>query len=123
MSVEQVIGSMQFAPFAGADLTGKLHYFVKLSADFTVVLATAGTEAIVGVIREEANIGKPVTVQYGGMGKAIAGGAITVGQRITSDSNGKAVATAVGGDIVVGLALMNANVGDIFTFLFVPGQV
>jgi Uncharacterized conserved protein (DUF2190) len=123
MAIEQVIEGLQFAPLAGANLTGKLHYLVKMSADFTVVLAAAGSDQVVGVIREENTSGNPVTVQFGGIGKAIAGGTIVAGNRLTSDGSGKLVATTTAADKVVGVALMGADSGDICSFLFIPGHV
>lgn len=123
MAIEQVVEGLQFAPNAGADLSGKLHLLVKMSADFTVVLAAAGSDQVVGVLREENTSGNPVTVQYGGIGKVVAGGTIVAGNRLTSDGSGKAVATTTAADKVIGVALMGADANDIFSFLFIPGHV
>ena len=49
-----------------------------------------------------------------GTSKVIAGGAITVGAWVTTDSSGEAVATTTDGDIVIGRALEAADDGDIF---------
>lgn len=123
MAIEKVVEGLEHAPVAGANLTGKLHYFVKMSGDNAVVLATAGSDQVVGVLREENTSGNPVTVQFGGIGKVIAGGTIVAGNRITSDGSGKAVATTTAADKVVGVALTGADSGDIFSFLFIPGHV
>lgn len=123
MAIEQVVGSLQFAPLAGANLTGKLMLFAKMSADNTVVVAAAATDSIVGVIREENVQGKPVTVQFGGIAKVIAGGTIVAGNRITADSNGKAVATAVAGNLVAGIAMHGADANDVVSVILIPGHV
>ncbi len=123
MAMEQVPEGFQFAQNAGADLSAKVHYLAKIDSDGDIVLAAAGTDVVCGVIRESNVENKPVTVQYGGMGKAIAGGSVTAGNRLTADGNGKAVATTTAGDKVFGVALTAADSGDIFSFLFIPGHV
>jgi hypothetical protein len=123
MAMEQVVEGLQFSPKAGADLRTKVFYFAKMSGDDTVVLAAAGTDQVVGVIREGGNTNDPVTVQFGGMGKAIAGGTIVAGNRITADGSGKAVATTSAADKVIGVAIQGADAADIFSFLFIPGHV
>jgi Uncharacterized conserved protein (DUF2190) len=123
MSIEVVPEGFLFAPAAGANLTGKLYYLAKMSADFAVVLAAAGTDQVVGVIKEENTSGNPVTVQYGGISKVLAGGTISAGNRLTSDGSGKAVATTTAGDKVFGVALMAADSGDIISVLLVTGHV
>lgn len=52
----------------------------------------AGTdEVVVGVILEAAVADKPVTYQFGGIAKVIAGGTVRAGQKVKSNSAGKAV--------------------------------
>lgn len=79
---------------AGADLTGKKGYLVKMSADDTVVLAAAATDEIIGALVTEAKQGDVVSVANPTQGtfKVIAGGSISRGNRITSDSAGKGIA-------------------------------
>lgn len=123
MAFEQVVEGLQYARNAGADLSAKVFYLAKVDTDGDIVLAAAGTDVVLGVIREGAVANKPVTVQFGGIGKVIAGGSITAGARITSDGNGKAVATTSAGDKVCGIALTAADAGDIISIALVPGHV
>jgi hypothetical protein len=108
---------------AASDLTGKVHYLAKVDSNGEIALAAAGTDVVLGVITEEAVADKPVTVQYDGQGKAIAGGSITAGARLTSDGSGKVVATTSAGDKVFGIALTAADSGDIVSFIFARGHV
>ena len=112
--------SLVYARNAGADLSAKLHYFAHVDTDGDIVLAGDG-EHILGTIIEAAAENYPVTVQFGGIGKVIAGGAVVAGERVASDSAGKAVAAAVG-DFEVGTALASADAGDVFSFAFLPGR-
>lgn len=114
MAWEQVPEMFEWAQNAGADLTGKLHYIAKVDTDGDIVLAAAATEAILGVIREENVENKPVTVQFGGIGKVICGASVTAGQNLTSDGNGKATPASAGNQIL-GRALMNGDSGDIIS--------
>ena len=118
--IEKIHESFLWARNAGADLSEKLHYFAKVDTDGDIVLCGDG-EAALGVIYEAAAENKPVTVQFGCIGKVIAGGAITAGNRIASDAEGKAVAAAVG-DFEVGTALYSADAGDLVAFAFIPGR-
>lgn len=74
------------------------------------VLATAGANAI-GIIPlsedEEIKKGSDVTVQVKDIGAWVAGGAIAVGDELTSDANGCAV-KAVAGNFITAVALTAA---------------
>ncbi|WHH58302.1 hypothetical protein [Petroclostridium sp. X23] len=87
MAVEYVGG--RIVKKAGADLTGKKYYGVKLDAQGDVVLAGAG-EAI-AILLEEGAAGKSVTIQYLGGTKMVAGAAIAAGVFGNTDANGKLV--------------------------------
>lgn len=123
MAFEQVIEGLEYAQNAGADLSAKLYYLCKIDTDGDIILAAAGTDHVFGVIREGNTADKPVTVQFGGIGKVIAGGTIVAGDRLTADANGKAVATTTAGNKVIGVALMSASANEIFSFAFQPGHV
>ena len=112
-----------YARNAGADLSEKLFYLTKVDTDGDIVLAAAATDFVLGPVLEAAVQDKPVTVQYLGEGKAITGGAITAGDRLTSDSAGKAIATTSSGNNVFGVALESAASGAIVPFVFLRGQV
>ncbi len=120
MATSQIHETLLYACNAGADLSGKLHYFAKIASDGDIELAGDGG-AILGTIVEAAAENSSVTVQFGGVGKAIAAESITAGARIASDINGKAVAAAVG-DFEIGTALTAADANDVFSFVFLPGR-
>ena len=98
-----------------ADLITKQYYAVKQDTDGTLVLAAASTDKIVGVLQNKPKIGAAALVRWLGSTKMVAGGVITVGAWVTSDSNGKAVATTTNKDVVIGKFLGSASCasGDI----------
>lgn len=103
---------------AGADLSAKQHYIVKLdSTEDQVVLASAATDAILGVLQNKPTSGQYGSIAISGVTKVIAGGNVSAGNMVTADANGKAVATTNAGDSVLGMALTAAVSGDIFTIL------
>lgn len=120
MATMKYVESLSYARNAGADLSEKLNFFAKVDTDGDIVLAGDG-EAVLGTIYEAAIENKPVTVQFGGIGKVIAAESITAGAIIASDNAGKAVAAAAG-DFVVGIALTGADAGDVLSFAFVSGR-
>src|ERR1044072_2616129 len=107
MAHEQVPEMFEYAQNAGADLSGKLFYCVKVDTDEDIILAGAG-EACLGIIREAAVQDKPVTVQYGGIAKVIAGAAFNAGVLLAADSGGK-VQLATTGQYAIGMALQAAG--------------
>lgn len=124
MAWEQVNESLEYAPDCGSvDLTGKLHYLIKLHTDGTALLAAAASDKIVGVLREENVVGKGVTVQFGGVAKVIAGGTVAPGDLITSDGDGKGIATTSAGNRIIGVALSAADANEIFSVMMNPGSV
>jgi hypothetical protein len=76
---------------------------------------------VVGVLQNKpAAAGRDATVAYAGVTKAVAGGSITAGARVTADANGAVVAAASAGDAVLGVALTGASSGDIISVLINP---
>jgi len=122
MAWEQVSEAHEWAERAGADLSAKVFYLAKMGTDGRIVLAAAGTDVVLGPIREGATENNPVTVQFSAVGKCIAGGTITAGDKLVSDGNGKAIAGSAG-NYFFGIAAMAADADEIFSFLFVRGQV
>lgn len=98
------------------DLSTKQYYIVKVDTSNaqSVVLAAAGTDPIVGVLQNKPAAGKMANVQILGTAKVIAGGSVTRGDLVTSDSNGKAVTTTTNKDVILGRALDTAASGDVF---------
>ena len=86
---------------------------VDVSNDNSVVIAASNTDPIVGVLQNKPKAGKAAVVRWGGSSKVIAGGTITRGDIVTSDSSGHAITTTTNKDVMVGRALMSGVSGDI----------
>jgi hypothetical protein len=96
--------------------------------DGEVALATASTDAIIGVVDypSGAAIGERVDVVLFGEAEVIAGGTITPGAFITADAAGAAIAAAPAAGVnarTPGLLLINAVSGDIARALIVPNRI
>lgn len=110
---------------AGAAVGANL--IVKLgAADGAVLAATASTETLIGVSTElAAASGERCDILLAGVANVIAGGSVTRGNYITSDSAGKAVAIGATGGTnygVIGIALTSASSGDLFPILIAPSR-
>jgi len=107
MSVYQESRHLNFV--AGADLSAKQYHIVKLDSTANqVVLASAATDVAVGVLANAPADGAEADVvgrNAQGTFKVMAGGNVSLGAYLTSDSNGKAVATTTAGNEVIGIAL------------------
>lgn len=123
MAFTKIHESFVYAKNAGADLSGKLNYLAKVDTDGDIILASAQTDMILGNIVEAAIENSPVTVQFGGIGAAIAGGAITAGDKLTADSNGKVIATTTASHRVIGIALSTVASGSVVSFVHARGQI
>ena len=90
--------------------------FAKLgTAEKQVVPATAGTDVVIGVTKDDCGLtaGNAVTIQTGGTAKLKAGGTISAGDYITAGVDGKAVKTTTAGHTVRGIALVDGVDGDV----------
>lgn len=109
-----------FSAEAAADLSAKQHYIVKTDSAGKIVLSSAATDKHLGVLHNAPTLGKTADVELAsgsGTGKVIAGAAIAKDAYITSDSAGKAVATTVVNDLVIGRAMEAATAdGDLIEF-------
>jgi hypothetical protein len=103
---------------AGADLSTKRYYAVKLDANGEIVLAGAGDNSV-GILQNTPVLDEVGSVMILGQSYAVAGGIIAAGANVTPNAAGKVV-TAGGGDAILGVA-MNASAadGEIITILLV----
>src|SRR5690349_21662646 len=110
-------GSSRIGIASGTDFTSSGTTFqpvmkiVKISAG-TVVLSSAATDKHIGVLMNcpaSGDTADMLLINNMGTGKVLAGGTIAVGDYLTSDSNGKAVATTTSGDIIIGQAISAAS--------------
>jgi len=100
--MSQSLPTLKRTCLAGADLSAKKYYIVKLDSAGAVVLAAAATDAIVGVLQNKPQSGEAAVYAFGGTTKVILGGTVAVGAWVTSDGNGKGVATTTDGDVTIG---------------------
>lgn len=103
---------------SAASLVGKKNYIVYISARGVVTIASAATHAIMGVVKNapQAGAGQNVEVNlpFGNETfKVICGGSVSLGNKLTSDGNGKAVATTSAGNYTIGVAMQDGDTGDI----------
>lgn len=108
---------------AAADLSTKQFYLAKLDANGKAVLAAAGTDKIIGAIEEPAKLASAAKVNTGGVIKVVAGGAVAIGDDVTSDANGKAITTVTVGNRTIGIALAAAVLNDVFEVLVRPIKI
>ena len=75
---------------AGADLSGDQYKLVQLSATNTVTLASAVTQAVIGVLVNAPASGEAAEVAIEGVVKVIAGGSVGATDFVTTNSSGLA---------------------------------
>jgi hypothetical protein len=83
---------------AGADLSAKQYYFVKLSAAFTVDVCSAVTDIPIGVLQNDPISGEEARVCAFGLSKVNSDAALAVGNIIGTAADGQAAAYAAGTD-------------------------
>ena len=106
---------------ADSDLSAKQYYIMKVSAAGKVDLCGDG-ELMIGVLQIKPDAdGRGATVAgVGSVTKVIAGAAITAGDKVSSDTDGKAI-TATDGDWMLGIALDTvANANELVTVYVCP---
>jgi len=91
-----------------ASLATKQYYIVKQHTDGTAILAAAGTDKIIGVVQNKPAVGAAALVRFLATTKVVAGGVINPGDWVTSDANGKAIATVTNKDVCLGTYLGSA---------------
>jgi len=98
MAYEISNNSLKVTLVAGADLSAKQYYFVKMSADNTCVVCSAATDAPIGVLQNNPISGGEATVVVAGGTKIVASASIAAGVKIGTASTGKADAKVAGTD-------------------------
>lgn len=105
---------------SAADYSATPYRLVRISAADIVTRCDAPSDPNkwpIGILTDEvgAASGDPVSVQLSGIAKLEAGGTITAGNAITTDSDGKGVKTITVADFCIGIALEAASSGEIFS--------
>lgn len=114
----------------GPDLATSYDYFLIVkpvagSPDH-VALGAAATDSILGVSQMRvlaADAGTIVAdIRLEGITKVVAGGAVAIGDRVTSNASGRAITTTTAGNRVLGVALSTAAAnGDLIDVFITPG--
>ena len=98
MAYEISNNSLKITLPAGADLSTKQYYFVKVNSSGNAVLCSAATDAPIGVLQNNPISGAEASIVVVGGTKLVAGAAIAAGIKIGTDSAGKADAKVAGTD-------------------------
>ena len=108
---------------SAADYEGKQNYVVWVGAGIATLADDADVpgENIMGTIvnKPQAGANQNIEVQMshgGGTGKVICGGSINVGDHLTTDGDGKAIATTTAADYYFGLALKAGDADDVIEY-------
>lgn len=109
---------------AGEDLSSSQFKFVTLEADGQVDLADADAENCIGVLINDPASGSEATVVISGKTMVTAGGDITAGDEIVTDTSGDAVELTTSSSataITMGYALEDAADGQVFAIELIQG--
>ena len=98
MAYEISNNSLKITLPAGADLSAKQYYFVKVNSSGNAVLCAAATDAPIGVLQNAPISGAEASIVVVGGTKLVAGAAIAAGVKIGTASTGKADAKVAGTD-------------------------
>lgn len=107
---------------AGANLSEKAGYAVKISNDAAVLCDSQGERAF-GIIVSGAASGAPVSIAIQGRVQAQAGAAVTIGELVTPQTDGQ-LEPATSGDYPIGIALEDAaGDGSLFYILLTHAAI
>ena len=98
MAYEISNNALKITLVAGADLSAKQYYFVKLNSSGQAILCAAATDYPIGVLQNNPISGAEATVVVAGGTKIVASAAIAAGVQIGTASTGKADAKTAGTD-------------------------
>lgn len=109
---------------AGEDLTAGQYHFVTLEADGFVDLADADAEQCIGVLMNKPDSGEAATVALSGKVLVEAGGDITAGDEVVTNTAGEAVELSTSSSataITMGYALEDGADGQIIAIELIQG--
>lgn len=92
------------------------------TATGSCVAAAAATDLLLGTSDELDHVaGEVVDVGMGDIHKVRLGGTVAAGAALTSDANGKAIATTTAGNRIIGFAEVGGVLDDVITYIRSPG--
>jgi hypothetical protein len=109
---------------AGADLSAKQYYCVKMASTAQeVVLNILATTRGVGILQNDPADGEEALVAVVGVVKAASEASVTVNDYVAASTTGRVKTTTTDTNELVGIALeSNSAAGDIITVLLTPGM-
>jgi len=114
---------VDFNYIAGGDLTTTNNRFAKqTTTEYIVINASSVLDPIVGVRHSTGIAGDPVAVADSGIIGIQAGGSLTSGDKVTTDSGGQAVGTG-SGEEYHGIMLQNATAGQVKQMKIIHGFI
>jgi hypothetical protein len=107
---------------AGADLSAKQYYCVKMASTAKeVVVSSAATDASIGLIQNDPVDGQEALVVVSGPARAAAETSVSAGDWVASSTTGRVKTTTTANDDVVGRAVeASSAAGDIITVIVGP---
>jgi len=88
------------------------------------VVAAAATDKLLGTSDELPHVtGEVVDMAVGPVPFVRLGGTVAAGDALTSDANGKAIATTTTGNRIIGFAEVAGVANDVITYLRAPGVI
>lgn len=118
MATENQMGLSDLSFEAGADLSAKQFFFVKMSANNKVILCAAATDKPIGVLQNKPTSGQTAKVRSLGVSKVSADGTLAAGDLIGTSADGQADPKVPGTDtteFTVGHVLIGAAAGELGT--------
>lgn len=100
---------------AGADLSARQFYAVKLDSSGDVVLCSAVTDQPIGILQNNPKSGMEAHVMAVGISKVSSDAALAINDRIGTSSDGQLVAKTIGTDIthyVIGRVLIASTAAN-----------
>ena len=107
---------------AGADLSAKQYYFVKLNSSGNAVACAGVTDKPVGVLQNNPTSGQAAEIVVVGLTKVSTDAALAIGDLVGTSADGQAAAYVAGTDTtkyVVGQALVTSGAADELTSIIV----
>lgn len=122
MAYEQYVYDISRQAAADYFTTSYQYYIMKLNSDARAELAGAANAASLGPLQNKPKIYEAAEVRMLGISKVICGGNITIGNKVTGDSDSKAVEAAAT-EYYIGKALETGIDGRIISILMEHGYM
>jgi hypothetical protein len=109
---------------ANADLSASQFRIAVVNSSEKAAIAAAATAKIIGVLyNKPAAADVAAQIAISGVARVTAGGVVAAGDLLTSDADGKAIATTTTGNVLIGRALTAGADTQLIEVLLFPGTV